>query len=100
MNGEAIFGTRPWNRAASEAVDASGQVHQVRFTQEGSLLFATVFDTPAPGPLRIRAAETGLPARARLLGGHGAVCAEEGPDLVVEFPPVEPAWAHCLELAF
>ncbi len=100
VNGEAIFGTRPWNRAAAEAADASGRIHQVRFTQKGRLLFATVFDTPAPGPLRIRAAEIGLPASARLLGGRMAACRPDGPDLVVEFPEVAPAWAHCLELAF
>ncbi len=98
INGEAIYGTRPWERAALEAVDATDTIHQVRFTRGDGRVFATVFDTPAAGPLRFPGA--GMPpfVRARLLGGRAVACQELGGEVVVEFPAVEESPAHCLEL--
>ena len=46
VNGEAIFGTRPWVTAEGNSPEGI----EVRFTQKENALYAILMDTP-PGPL-------------------------------------------------
>jgi alpha-L-fucosidase len=82
VNGEAIYGTRPWRRAEGETREGI----PVRFTAKGETVHAVLLGSPRPGELRLR----DLAARAdvvRLLG-HGPLGARaEGGDLVVDWPP-------------
>ena len=98
VNGEAIYGTRPWSRAEGVATDAAGALHDVRFTARGERRYAVVFDTPAAGRLRLQGAGPGRVSRVRLLGGGALPHQVEGEDLLVDFPGVDPAPAHSLEL--
>lgn len=51
VNGEAIYGTRPWIRASGETADGE----EVRFTTKQGALFAIVFaDRTVTGDIRIR----------------------------------------------
>mgnify|MGYP002682876474 CR=1 FL=1 len=43
VNGEAIYGTRPWTRAEGQTADGT----LVRFTQRGDALYAILLDPPA-----------------------------------------------------
>jgi alpha-L-fucosidase len=80
-NGEAVYGTRPWQRA--EGTTACGIA--VRFTARGSTTYAMVLATPAGNELRIR--DFARPRSARVLG-HGEVpVRSEGGDLVLAWPP-------------
>lgn len=64
VNGEAIFGTRPWLVAEGHA---SGDI-DVRFTQKADRLYATLLDIPEAGELHLDGlvAEPGM--TLRLLG--------------------------------
>jgi alpha-L-fucosidase len=86
-NGEAIYGTRPWRRAAG----TTGEGIPLRFTAAGDRLYATLLGTPRPGPVRL----PGLTARAGsdvVLLGRGAVPARATAEaLEVDWPPDLPA---------
>jgi len=49
VNGEAIFGTRPWTRAEGTTAERI----LVRFTQKGNLLYAVLLGKPAPESITI-----------------------------------------------
>jgi alpha-L-fucosidase len=94
VNGEAIYGTRPWKRAEGSTRDGVG----IRFTAKPTegRVYALLLATPKPGELRLR----DLAARTDTveLLGHGRVAARlESGDLVVEWPHgVGTAPAHAL----
>ena len=85
VNGEAIYGTRPWaifgegptrdkkGGGFSERVDRKFTPADIRFTQskDGGTLYAIALGWPADGTLRIKslAAAAGEIADVRLLGG-------------------------------
>jgi alpha-L-fucosidase len=94
VNGDAIYGTRPWRRAEGVTREGVG----VRFTAKGSQVFAILLATPQPGELRIR--DVAARAETVELLGHGRVAARvESGDLVVEWPrDVATAPAHALRL--
>jgi len=97
VNGEAIYGTRPWRRAEG----ATREGIPVRFTARGDAVHAILLGTPPPGELRVRdfpvRAGADAPDAVRLLG-HGALAARrEGGDLVVAWPrDLAPAPAYTL----
>jgi alpha-L-fucosidase len=91
VNGAAIYGTRPWRRAAAttrEGID-------VRFTSKGSQVFAILLRTPRPGELRL--SDFAVRADAVELLGHGRLAARMvEADLVIDWPagvPEAPAYA-------
>jgi len=49
VNGEAIFDTRPWTVAEGKTTDGI----DVRFTQKGATLYATLLDTPTGHQIEI-----------------------------------------------
>ena len=92
VNGDAIYGTRPWRRAEGSTREGVG----VRFTAKGSRVHAILLATPEPGDLRIR--DFAPRSDAVTLLGHGPVAARaEGADLLVAWPNgVAVAPAHAL----
>ena len=92
VNGEAIYGTRPWRRAEG----ATREGIPVRFTARGDRCHAILLGTPQPGELRLR--DFAVRADAVALLGHGPLAARaEGSDLVVAWPAgVAAAPAHAI----
>ena len=97
VNGAAVFGTRPWTRAAG----VTGDALPVRFTAaaDGRTVYATVLGTVGAGELTLK--ELGFkPKAVRLLGTAGRVRASvSGADLRLELrasPPAEPAYVFAL----
>ena len=49
VNGESIFGTRPWERAEGKTTDGLG----IRFTRKENIIYAILLGTPQSGKLNI-----------------------------------------------
>ncbi len=82
-NGEAIYATRPWDRASTVASDGT----EVRFTTRDGVLYALLLNTPVQSRISIIGVEAASVLRATLLGAdedlsHG----ENGGHLELEFP--------------
>jgi alpha-L-fucosidase len=98
VNGEGIFGTRPWTRA--EGVTGDGT--PVRFTTsgDGNRIYAAVMGTlPADAVTLI---DVGIvPSAVRLLGSAGTLPATaSGSDLRISLPAApEPQPVHVFELS-
>lgn len=95
VNGDAIYGTRPWRRAEGttrEGID-------VRFTAKGDTTYALLLATPPAGELRLR--DFAARPDGVMLLGHGRVAVRaEGGDLVVAWPTgVAAAPAYALACA-
>ena len=91
VNGEAIFGTRPWTRFAGTT---DGDV-PVRFTRsgDGRTVYAMVLGTPGGTSLVLRTFPESVRS-VRLLGGEGTLSfARDGADLRVTLPKTLPAAA-------
>jgi len=69
QNGEAIYGTRPWERAEGIAT-SSGEELDVRFTQKGDTVYAIVFGTPTSATLRFPKLGNLNPADVEYLGAN------------------------------
>ena len=92
-NGEAIFGTRPWVRAAGETGDGMA----VRFTAKGDSVYAVVLGQPGREGISL---QLNLPGRLRdaaLLGSSGAAASyENGRLLLRPSIPLPDSPAHAL----
>jgi len=85
-NGEAIYGTRPWQRAEG----ATACRVPVRFTARDDTVYATLLGAPAGPQVRLLGFAPGA-GRVELLG-HGPLPARrEAGDLLVTWPPAVPA---------
>jgi alpha-L-fucosidase len=97
VNGDAIYGTRPWRRAEG----ATREGIDVRFTAKPGVVYALLLATPPSGELRLRDFAA-RPDTVKLLG-HGNVAARaEGADLVIAWPAgvaAAPAYALACEPA-
>ena len=96
VNGEAIYGSRPWTRAEGTTDGGIG----VRFTRKGSDLYAILLDTPQQPQVTL----TGLtiPAGASVtLFGYGDIAAvQHDSGLTVTLPsPLADAPAHTIKIA-
>lgn len=93
VNGEAIFGTRPWARAEGDAGEGIG----VRFTQKGDALYVIVLGAPAGSQVSIASLAVDANAVVTLLGYDGALAwAQDGARLTVTLPgslPEAPAYS-------
>ena len=81
VNGEALFGSRPWVRASASAPDGT----DIRFTSKGGALYA-IFVNPITGKtLRIPSVRTEAPeTTAQVLGTSApASISQDGNDLIV-----------------
>jgi len=94
QNGDAIYRTRPWERAAG----STGEGLDVRFTRssDGSTVFAVVLGTPSGGTMRIGGLRAVEGTEVRLLGNErvlphtttGDYLAVELPDHLADAPAV------------
>lgn len=72
-NGEAIFGSRPWNRAEATTVEGI----DVRFTQKDDTLYAFLMDTPTAPTITINDLHVAPDATIRLLGSDADIAWEQ-----------------------
>jgi len=64
VNGEAIYATRPWTRAAGSTTDGTA----VRFTRRGDAVYAIVLGSPASTEVVLEEVALPAPATVSLLG--------------------------------
>lgn len=110
VNGEAIYGTRPWHvfgEGPTEVeeghfTDTRRQPYtsqDIRFTQKEGALYAIALGRPA-GELAVRSLGQGSPIaaeqieRVSLLGGDERLAWQQTPDALVIQTPEQPAGAH------
>jgi alpha-L-fucosidase len=108
VNGEAIYGTRPWKLFGEGATKVTEgpfaetkrkdfNADDIRFTARGETLHAIVLDWPAGGKLTIRSLATGTPQkikRIQLLGAKGDLKWSQSSDgLTIALPP-QPVGQH------
>ena len=95
VNGEAIFDTRPWQVAESKT---SGDV-DVRFTQKGETLYATLLETPQELEIVIQGLCGAQGTSVRLLGDEAPLIWEQrDAGLAVRLPALAAAPAHALAI--
>ena len=96
INGEAIFDTRPWQRAAGK----TSQGIELRFTATDEALYATLLDSPSESDVVIEGLAAPADARIQLLGaGAELTWRQRGSDLAIQLPddlPQSPA--HSLKI--
>ena len=96
LNGEAIFGTRPWTRAEGKTGDGG----DIRFTRKANAVFAILLNRPAGSSVVLE--KVSLPLhRVTMFGALGNLkWSQQGEDLRVELPsnlPGQYAWTLRLE---
>jgi alpha-L-fucosidase len=67
VNGEAIFGTRPWLIAQTTTTEGT----EVRFTRKGDEVFALLIDLPGSREFGLRGIDATEVTQVRLLGSDG-----------------------------
>jgi alpha-L-fucosidase len=83
VNGDAIFGTRPWSQAEARTTGGA----EVRFTRKGGAVYATVLGGVSGESLTLRDAPLGAVSRVELLGHSGDLAfAHEDGQLRVALP--------------
>ena len=93
VNGEAVYGSRPWDVAQAETGDGT----PLRFTHSGDAVFALLFGTPATRQVALRVVDGSSVRRVRVVGTEGLL--EHGVErgaLTVTLPerlPVSPVTA-------
>ncbi len=97
INGEAIYGTRPWQRADGKT---AGGV-DVRFTRKEDATYAVLLGRPQAGEVTVESFPVEPNASVSLLGKPGALShSSEGGNLVVTLPADLPeAHAYTLKIA-
>jgi alpha-L-fucosidase len=119
VNGEAIYGTRPWTRygeglyydaptgegrGADDPAAESWTSREIRFTSRGDALYAIVMDWPGDGQAGITSLASGqVPGtvgRVELLGHDGPLeFRQDGDGLHVKFPIERPCdYAYVLRI--
>ena len=83
MNGEAIFGTRPWTRAEGNTSEGVS----VRFTKKGESLYAILLDAPGNGTVKIESLSAREGSTVQMLGVTGDLdWTQAGENLSVTLP--------------
>jgi alpha-L-fucosidase len=81
INGEAIFGTRPWSRPSASAPDGS----DVRFTRKQDCLYTLFLKCPSDKQLTIPGVRAAPNTAVEILGSRGSCSIRQnGSDLVIE----------------
>ena len=87
VNGEAIYGSRPWR------VPAEGE--KIRYTSKGGAVYAVALEWPGK-KLELESPKPGKGTKVELLGRPGDLkWRKEGGKFVIEVPPLSPAEAPC-----
>lgn len=85
-NGEAIYGTRPWIRAAGKTTDGM----EIRFTKKDENLFVIFLGVPRPGKVTIESLKVKEGTKICLLGSNTPLdYKQEGENLTVILPEHE-----------
>ncbi len=97
VNGEAIYGSRPWTRAEGSTADGI----PVRFTRRGEMLYAILLGTPTKAEVVLKQVTAPPGATVALLGGASNLpWRQAGADLAVALPDkLLAAPAHVLRIA-
>jgi len=96
VNGEAIYGSRPWTRAESTTRDGI----PVRFTQKPTGLYAMLLGNPRETEICIRDLRIAPTARVRLLGADARLAwRQDGADLIVDLVSPLAGTAHTLAIS-
>jgi alpha-L-fucosidase len=97
VNGEAIYGTRPWERADGKTADGI----DVRFTRKGDALYAILLAKPGAATVTLDSVAAPQGASVTLLGREGALEHQaEGGNLTVTLPgELGDAHAYTLKIA-
>jgi alpha-L-fucosidase len=107
LNGEAIYGTRPWvtfgegptgvPKAFREHDQAAFTAQDVRYTQKGDALYATLMGWPQQGQVTLAALAEGGPVGADQVVGVGMLgndkaltWTQNSAGLAVQLPPARP----------
>ena len=69
VNGEAIYGSRPWDMAESMTTEGT----PLRFTQRGESVYALLLGMPRERQITLRAVDGAHVRRVRLVGSRRAV---------------------------
>ncbi|MBC7810011.1 MAG: alpha-L-fucosidase, partial [Burkholderiales bacterium] len=95
VNGEAIFGTRPWVTAEGSSEDIP-----VRFTQKDGSLYAALLDTPHTAEITLNGLRADDATTVHLLGHAEALAwSQQGDNLTVTLPAgMSDAPAHALKI--
>jgi len=97
VNGEAIYGTRPWRRAEGKA---NGDI-AVRFTQKEEALYAILLGRPKGSQVTIQGVTAERNGSAWLLGHDAALPRhQDAADVVINLPEeLQPSPAYVLRLS-
>jgi alpha-L-fucosidase len=97
LNGEGIYGTRPWKRAEGEAADGV----RVRFTQKDGAVYAFLLGEPKAKAVTIKDMSLKPSASVSLLGASGSLAWKQvGSDLEVALPDSLPGkYAYGVKIA-
>ncbi|MCB0104623.1 MAG: alpha-L-fucosidase [Caldilineaceae bacterium] len=96
VNGEAIFDTRPWHTAEGK----TGDDIDVRFTQKGDTLYATLLNTPTEHTVLLRGLRTTEGTTVRVLNDTAATWQQTEEGVMIQLNtalPVDPA--HVVAIA-
>jgi alpha-L-fucosidase len=107
VNGEAIYGTRPWTRAGEGVLTLERGQHytgrDIRFTTRGDTLYAILMAWPDGGEATVQSLGTGAGGvtKVELLGHAGDLeFAQDAQGLKVKLPVEQPgAYAFVLRIA-
>ena len=83
VNGEAIFGTRPWVRPEGKTADGTG----IRFTRKQDAVYAILLGKPKSSQITLESLWAADGTRIEMLGVPGAVnWSQKGRDLALTLP--------------
>jgi len=94
VNGEGIFGTRPWVRAAAKSAEGV----DLRFTKKDNTLYAFLVNRPEGTTLTIPALRAARGAIISLMGGERLEWSQSDRNLVVKTGPLHGAYAWGLKI--
>ncbi|HVU14633.1 MAG TPA: alpha-L-fucosidase [Phototrophicaceae bacterium] len=94
VNGEAIFGSRPW----ITAMGAASENVPVRFTQKDGSLYAILLDTPRTSEFTLENLHAAPESTISLLGNNAALTWTQGDHLTVTLPNLPASPAHTLKI--
>jgi alpha-L-fucosidase len=96
MNGEAIFGTRPWTTASGKGSENI----PLRFTQKDGALYSILLGTPHAGQIMLERLIVEDGTVISLCGSEGAVTwTQQGDHLRVTLPALPESPAHTLKIS-
>jgi alpha-L-fucosidase len=96
VNGDAIFGTRPWVTADGNASEAI----PVRYTQKDGALYAILLGTPRSGQVTLEKLSARAGTAISLLDSERAITwTQQGDNLTISLPTLNEAPAYTLKIS-